>query len=292
MADRNTSQKHMWRARIVLLAAEGLGTAAIMRRSGKSKNAVNCWHQRFCAEGVDGLLRDKTWPPRIPPPPAVVRERTVALRLADPPGEATHWTAAMMAKAAAISVSSVQRIWRAYGLQPHGVRQFKLARDPQFAAKLNAIVGLYLDPPAHAVGLSVDAKSQIQSLPLARTGALDRTQAGPPLKPGRSDTMTHDYKRHGTTTLFAALNVLEGKIIGAACSATVTRRSFASSMLLRPTSRRPKRPCHPQRLCHPQAPQGPHLARPASALRLPLPRARPPGSMPSRALGQADPPSA
>ena len=111
-----------------------------------------------------------------------------------------------MAKAVGVSVSSVQRIWRAHGLQPHRMRQFKLSNDPQFAAKLRDIVGLYVDPPAHAVVLSVDEKSQIQ--------ALDRTQPGLPLKKGRSGTMTHDYKRNGTTTLFAALNVLDGTVIG------------------------------------------------------------------------------
>jgi transposase len=206
LADRNSPQKHVWRARIVLLATAGLSAAAIMRRSGKSKNAVNRWRERFLSEGVDGLLRDKTRPSRIPPLPVVVHERTVALTLADPPGETTHWTAAMMAGAVGISVSSVQRIWRAHGLQPHRMRQFKLSCDPQFAAKLRDIVGLYVDPPAHAVVLSVDEKSQIQ--------ALDRTQPGLPLKRGRCGTMTHDYKRHGTTTLFAALDVLEGKIIG------------------------------------------------------------------------------
>jgi transposase len=206
VADRNSPQKHAWRARIVLLAAEGLGTRAIMRRSGKGKHSVTRWRERFQAEGVDGLLRDKTRPSRIPPLPVAVREHTVALTLTDPPGEATHWTARMMAEAAGISVSSVQRIWRGHGLQPHRVRQFKLSRDPQFTTKLNDIVGLYVDPPAHAVVLSVDEKSQIQ--------ALDRTQPGLPMKPGRCGTMTHDYKRHGTTTLFAALNVLEGKIIG------------------------------------------------------------------------------
>jgi len=176
VTDRNSPQKHVWRARIVLLAAAGLGTAAIMRQSGKSKNAVNRWAQRFRAEGADGLLRDKTRPSRIPPLPPAVRERTVALTLADPPGEATHWTAAMMAKAAGVSVSSVQRIWRAHGLQPHRVRQFKLSRDPQFAAKRNDTVGLYVDPPAHSLVLSVDEKSQIQ--------ALDRTQPGLPMKQG------------------------------------------------------------------------------------------------------------
>src|SRR5499433_3484619 len=156
--------------------------------------------------GVAGLLRDKTRPSRIPPLPVSVRERTVALTLGEPPGETTHWTAEMMAKAAGISVSSVQRIWRAHGLQPHRVRRFKLSRDPEFVPKLREIVGLYVNPPAHAIVLSVDEKSQTQ--------ALDRTQPGLPMKKGRAGTLTHDYKRHGTTTLFAALSVLEGKVIG------------------------------------------------------------------------------
>ena len=154
----------------------------------------------------DGLLRDKTRPSRVPPLGPEVAERVVALTLTDPPAETTHWTAAMMAKAAGISVSSVQRIWRAHGLQPHRVRQFKLSNDPRFVEKLRDVVGLYLDPPAHAIVLSVDEKSQIQ--------ALDRTQPGLPMKKGRAGTMTHDYKRHGTTTLFAALNVLDGTVIG------------------------------------------------------------------------------
>lgn len=206
VGDRNSRQKHVWRARIVLLTADGVGTNEIMRQAGTSKVTVWRWQERFMRTGVDGLLRDKTRPSRIPPLPASVHERTVALTLGDPPGEATHWTAAMMAKVAGISVSSVQRIWRAHGLQPHRVRQFKLSRDPDFVPKLRDIVGLYVDPPAHAIVLSVDEKSQIQ--------ALDRTQPGLPLKPGRCGTMTHDYKRNGTTTLFAALDVLEGKVIG------------------------------------------------------------------------------
>jgi len=156
--------------------------------------------------GVDGLLREKTRPPRIPPMTQTVIGRVVALTSADPPGETNHWTAAAMAKAAGISVSSVQRIWRAHGLEPHRIRQFKLSNDKAFADKLRKIVGLYVDPPAHAVVLSVDEKSQIQ--------ALDRTQPGLPIKKGRRGTMTHDYIRNGTTTLFAALNVLEGKVIG------------------------------------------------------------------------------
>jgi transposase len=204
--DRNTAQKHVWRAEIVLLSAAGLGTNEIMRRTGKSKTCVWRWQERFAEASYGGLLRDKTRPSRIPPLGADVAERVVALTLTDPLAEATHWTGAMMAEQVGISVSSVQRIWRAHGLAPHRVRQFKLSNDPDFVAKLRDVVGLYVDPPAHAIVLSVDEKSQIQ--------ALDRTQPGLPMKKGRAGTMTHDYKRNGTTTLFAALDVLEGKVIG------------------------------------------------------------------------------
>jgi transposase len=206
VADRNSPQKHVWRCRIVLLTSDGVGTNEVMRRTGKTKTVIWRWQERFMQEGVDGLLRDKTRRSRIPPLDSAVAVRVVMLTQADPPGEVTHWTAAAMAALAQISVSSVQRIWRAHGLQPHRVRQFKLSRDPEFVPKLRDIVGLYVDPPAHAIVLSVDEKSQIQ--------ALDRTQPGLPLKPGRCGTMTHDYKRNGTTTLFAALDVLEGRVIG------------------------------------------------------------------------------
>ena len=206
VANRNSPQKHVWRVRIILLTAAGFGTAEIERRAGVDKNSVWRWQERFMHEGVDGLLRDKTRRSRIPPLGEAIGDRVIALTQQDPPGETTHWTAAAMAQAAGISVSSVQRIWRAHGLQPHRVRQFKLSTDPQFAAKLRDIVGLYVDPPAHAIVLSVDEKSQIQ--------ALDRTQPGLPLKKGRAGTMTHDYKRNGTTTLFAALDVLDGSVIG------------------------------------------------------------------------------
>src|SRR5271155_1671375 len=205
-ADRNSPQKHVWRARIVLLTSEEVGTNEIMRRTGKSKTCLWRWRERFMQAGVEGLLHDKTRPSRVAPLAPAIGERVVALTQADPPGETTHWTAAAMAELVRISVSSVQRIWRTHGLQPHRVRQFKLSRDPEFVPKLRDIVGLYIDPPAHAIVLSVDEKSQIQ--------ALDRTQPGLPLKPGRCGTMTHDYKRNGTTTLFAALDVLEGKVIG------------------------------------------------------------------------------
>src|SRR5664280_646494 len=206
VADRNSPQKHVWGARIVLLTADGLGTAEIMRQTGKSKSVVWRWQERFMQAGVDGLLRDKTRPSGKPPLARAVIERVIELTAAAPSGETTHWTGAAMAKAVGISVRSVQRIWCAHGLKPHRVRQFKLSNDPAFAAKLKDVVGLYVDPPDHAVVLSIDEKSQIQ--------ALDRTQPGLPTKKGRAGTMTHDYKRHGTTTLFAALNVLDGTVIG------------------------------------------------------------------------------
>lgn len=206
LKDRNAPQKHVWRAEIVLLSAEGLGTNEIMRRTRKSKTCVWRWQERFMQEGVVGLLRDKTRPSRMAPLGPDVAERVVALTSSPPPGERTHWTAALMAAACGISASAVSRIWRAHGLQPHRVKQFKLSNDPRFVEKLRDVVGLYVDPPAHAIVLSFDEKSQIQ--------ALDRTQPGLPMKKGRAGTITHDYKRNGTTTLFAALDVLEGKVIG------------------------------------------------------------------------------
>src|SRR3954464_7984278 len=206
VADRNSPQKHVWRARIVLVTAGGHGTAAIMRQAGKSKRCVRRWQERFAAEGVAGLLRDKTRPSRIPPLAQAAIDHVVGLTATEPPHEATHWTAAAMAAAVGISPSSVLRIWRAHKLRPHRVRTFKLSNDPQFVAKPRDIVGLYRAPPAHTVVLSVDEKSQIQ--------ALDRTQPGLPMKKGRCGTMTHDYERNGTTTLFAALNVLDGTVLG------------------------------------------------------------------------------
>lgn len=131
VGDRNSPQNHVWRARIVLLSAAGLGTTEIMRQAGVAKTAVWRWQERFMQAGVAGLLRDKTRPPRIPPLGAEIIERVVTLTLSDPPGETTHWTAPAMAKATGISASSVQRIWRSHGLQPHRMRQFKLSTDPR-----------------------------------------------------------------------------------------------------------------------------------------------------------------
>jgi transposase len=204
--DRSRPHKHVLRARIILHSAERLAVQVVARRAGVSRPAVWRWQRRFAELGVDGLLRDKPRRPGKPPLPRETVERVVALTCSEPPGEATHWTGRAMAAAVGIGLSSVQRIWRAHKLQPHRIRTFKRSNDPHFAAKLRDIVGLYMDPPAHAIVLSIDEKSQIQ--------ALDRTQPGLPMKPGKCGTMTHDYKRHGTTTLFAALNVLDGRVIG------------------------------------------------------------------------------
>ena len=189
-----------------LATADGCGTAAVMRRAGVLKPSVWRWQERFMAEGVDG--RCTTRPDGTHSAVAKAVIEAVVTRTLDetPPAEMTHWTAPAMAAASGLSGSSAQRIWRAHGLRPHQVRRFKLSTDPKFAEKVEEIVGLYVDPPAHAVVLSIDEKSQIQ--------ALDRTQPGLPMKKGRAATMTDDYKRHGTTTLFAALNVLNGSVIG------------------------------------------------------------------------------
>ena len=164
-----------------------------MRRAGVSKPSVWRWQRRFMEAGVDGLLRDKTRKPGKAPVPGPVVARLIERTLGEPPGETTHWTSRAMAKVTGLAISTVQKIWRAHGLAPHRLRTFKLSRDPQFAGKVRDVVGLYVDPPAHAVVLSVDEKTQIQ--------ALDRTQPGLPMKKGRAGTMTHDYIRNGTTTL-------------------------------------------------------------------------------------------
>ena len=206
VTDPKTPQKHVWRARIVLLTADGIGTNGIMTATGKSKTCVWRWQERFMEAGVDGLLKDRTRPAGKAPIAEDRVAEVVRLTLAPPPDEATHWTVRAMAKATSMAVSTVQDIWKEHGLAPHRWRSFKLSNDPAFVEKLHAIVGLYMAPPAHAVVLSIDEKSQIQ--------ALDRTQPGLPMKKGRGATMTHDYKRNGTTTLFAALNVLEGTVTG------------------------------------------------------------------------------
>ena len=206
IADRNTPRKVVWRSRIVLLSAAGCGTMEIMRRTGISKPTVWRWQARYLEAGVDGLLRDKSRPPETPPLSAAIKTLVLTKTMRETPPDATHWSVRSMARAVGISHTSVQNIWRAHGLKPHLVDSFKVSNDPAFAEKVEDVVGLYLDPPDKAVVFSVDEKSQIQ--------ALDRSQPGLPMKKGRAGTMTHDYKRHGTTTLFAALNLLDGKVIG------------------------------------------------------------------------------
>jgi len=204
--NRNTPRKLVWRAEIVLATADGHGTFEIMRRAKTSKPTVWRWQARYLEEGVAGLKRDKTRPSRVPPLPMETRLKVIAKTVQETPPNATHWSRALMAEAMNISPSSVGRIWAEAGLKPHITKGFKVSNDPMFEEKVTEIVGLYLDPPDRAVVLCVDEKSQIQ--------ALDRTQPGLPLKKGRAATMTHDYKRHGTTTLFAALDVKSGQVIG------------------------------------------------------------------------------
>ncbi len=225
VGDRSRPLKHVQRCRIVLFSADRLPVIEVARRAGVSRPAEWRWQRRYAEAGVDGVLRDKTRPPGIASvAPATVAE-VLALTCAEPPGETTHWTGRAMAKAVGLSLRTIQRIWEKHRLQPHRLRTFKRSTDPAFAAKVEDIVGLYMHPPAHAVVLSIDEKSQIQSLPLARTGALDRTQPGLPIKPGKCGTMTHDYKRHGTTTLFAAVNTLDGVVLGR-CMQRHTHQEF------------------------------------------------------------------
>jgi len=206
IADRNRAHKHVIRARMVLHSAARLSVAEVARRAAVGRPAVWRWQRRFAEAGVDGLLRDATRKPGKAPVPVGVVQRLIALTCSEPPGEVTHWTGRAMARAMGVSLRTVQRIWQSHKLQPHRLRTFKRSTDPDFAAKLEDVVGLYVAPPRHALVLSIDEKSQIQ--------ALDRTQPGLPLKPGKAGTITHDYVRNGTTTLFAALNTLDGTVIG------------------------------------------------------------------------------
>ena len=206
IANRNTARKLVWRAEIVLATADGCGTNEIMRRAKTSKPTVWRWQARYLDEGFAGLRRDKTRPSRVPPLPRETRIKVITKTVQETQPNATHWSRSSMAEAVGISPSSVGRIWAEADLKPHVTKGFKVSNDPMFEEKVTDIVGLYLNPPERAVVLCVDEKSQIQ--------ALDRTQPGLPLKKGRAATMTHDYKRHGTTTLFAALDVKSGMVIG------------------------------------------------------------------------------
>src|SRR5713226_3235934 len=206
LRDGNVPQKIVKRAKIVLMTADGAGVMAIMRVVGVSKTTVWRWQDYFVEAGVAGLVRGRSKPPGKKPIADAIKLEIIEKTVKERPANATHWSVRMMAEEIGISHTSVQRIWNAHGLKPHLVRTFKASNDPDFAKKVKDIDGLYLDPPEKALVLAVDEKSQIQ--------ALDRTQPGLPIKKGRAGTMTHDYKRHGTTTLFAALDVATGKVIG------------------------------------------------------------------------------
>jgi transposase len=217
IAARNTPQKVAFRSRIVLMAAEGKANRRIAQELQTSRPTVILWRQRFAAGGPTALTEEAPGRGRKPRISSAKVKQIVEATLHSKPKAATHWSVRTMAEAQGISPATVQRIWEAHGLEPHRTRNFKISKDKQFVEKLTDVVGLYLNPPDKAVVLCVDEKSQIQ--------ALNRTQPGLPMKKGRCGTMTHDYKRHGTTTLFAALNVLEGTVIGE-CKARHRHQEF------------------------------------------------------------------
>lgn len=194
------------RARVLLLAAEGVANTRIANDVGVSAMTVRAWRDRFATEGLAKFGQVREGRGRKASIPAEKVEEVVRATLGDKPAGETHWSCRSMAKAQGVSPATVQRIWSARGLKPHRVHTFKLSNDKHFEEKLVDVVGLYLNPPDNAVVWCMDEKSSVQ--------ALDRTQASLPMKKGRAGTMTHDYKRHGTTTLFAALNVLTGVVIG------------------------------------------------------------------------------
>ena len=203
---KKTPQRVVLRSRICLLAGEGLSHNAIAKRLSTSRPTVLLWTNRFRTQGVSGLAEDAPHGPSSRQLDAKKVDAIVQATLHTTPADSTHWSTRTMAKAQGVSHATVQRIWDAHGLQPHRVETFKLSKDKRFVEKLTDVVGVYLNPPDKAVVLCVDEKTQVQ--------ALDRTQPGLPMKKGRCGTMTHDYRRNGTTCLFAAMNVLEGKVIG------------------------------------------------------------------------------
>ena len=203
---RKTSVRLAERAKIVLLANSGMQNIEIAAKMQVSRFKVSRWRERYAQHGLAGIEKDAPRPGRQPSISEAKRKKIISMTLEEKPPNATHWSRSRMAKRAGVSDSTVGRIWAEHGIKPHRTKTFKLSNDKQFVEKLEDIVGLYLNPPEHAMVFSCDEKSQIQ--------ALDRTQPGLPLKKGRCATMTHDYKRNGTTTLFAALNIADGNVIG------------------------------------------------------------------------------
>lgn len=207
------------RASIVKELAIGTSVIGTARKLGVGREQVALWRDRFLELGISGLERDRPRPGKPKIIPKSKEEAVLTLTRMTTPEDGTHWSVRTMAEVSGISKATVQRIWAAHGIKPHLIRTFKLSKDPRFEEKLVDVVGLYMDPPEKALVLCVDEKSQIQ--------ALDRTQKGLPMKKGRCGTMTHDYKRHGTTTLFAALNVLDGSVIGS-CKERHRHQEFLS----------------------------------------------------------------
>ena len=202
---RSLPARQVERAKVVLLAAEGKTDLEIAASLKISNQKAARWRKRFLQFDLTGLEKDAPRPGRRPTISAKLKEDVIRRTTQLKPANATHWSTRTMAAEMGISEATVRRIWHAHGLKPHLVESFKISKDKHFTEKLEDIVGLYLNPPEHAIVMCVDEKSQIQ--------ALDRTQPGLPLKKGRCGTMTHDYKRHGTATLFAALNVADGTVI-------------------------------------------------------------------------------
>jgi transposase len=218
---RKTAQALALRARIVLGCAAGLSNKVVAARERVTPQTVGKWRRRFVEHGLDGLLDEPR--PGVPRKIDDAKVESVIVRtLESQPSGATHWSTRSMARHSGISTSSVGRIWRAFGLQPHRLETFKLSGDPLFVAKVRDIVGLYLNPPDHALVLCVDEKSQIQ--------ALDRTQPLLPMRPGQIERRSHDDQRHGTTSLFAALDIATGRVIGRCYHRAVEFRRFLATV--------------------------------------------------------------
>ena len=246
-ADGNSKGKHICRARIILLTADGLGTMAIAAAADAPKPTVWRWQRRYMEEGVEGLLRDKTRKSGNPPTSEKKVRELLTLAAGRPPDGETHWTVRSLAKKVGIGRATAHRILVRHKIKPHRMKSFKVSTDPEFEKKTYDVTGLYMDPPDRAVVLSIDEKTQIQ--------AVGRTQKGLPMKEERPATMTHDYKGNGTATLFAALNTLHGTVIGR--HSERRRRQEFIAFLEQVDREVPADPRHSGQLFRPQA-QGRH----------------------------------
>jgi transposase len=260
---RTVAVRVVERARIILLAAGGKQNQEIAKICRTSRRTVGVWRRRFAETGIDGILKDAPRSRRRRILSEEVIQEIVRKTTQETPPARTHWSTRSLAKAMGLSPSTIGRVWRSHGLKPHLTRSFKLSRDPRFLEKMDDVIGLYLNPPEHALVFSVDEKSQIQ--------ALDRTQPGLPLVPGRSGTMTHDYKRHGTTTLFTALNTLDGTVIGK-CMSRHRHQEWIKFLGLidRKTPQRQRDSPDRGQLRDPQTSQCPSLAGASSTLQTSL----------------------